>query len=281
MNVCGLQQLFVGSFVLLFIILVCDFKVKVLKEGVHSGDAGGIVPETFRIARILLDRIEDSKTGTVIDAFQVKIPENREKEIKDAAKLLGKSIYDHFPYTEGTMPMCVSPEEIAVNRTWKASLAITGAEGLPLIKDAGNVLRPETALRISMRIPPTLDTKKGEKDLAELLTKDPPYGAQVEILKILGGPGLNCPDMTPELAKIVNDSSKHFFGKEPTFYGEGGSIPFLSSLAQQFPKAQFMVTGVLGPESNPHGANEMLHIPYTKKMICSLVYMVAAYHGTK
>lgn len=247
----------------------------------HSGDAGGIVPETFRIARILLDRIEDSKTGVVTDAFQVKIPEKREKEIKDAAKLLGKAVYDHYPFIEGGVPMLTPPEESAINRTWKASLAITGAEGLPSIKSAGNVLRPETALRISMRIPPTLDSEKGLKDLIEILKKDPPYGAEIEILKTLCGPGLNCPEMTPELEKIVTDASKHFYGKEPIYYGEGGSIPFLSSLAQQFPKAQFVVTGVLGPESNAHGPNEMLQIPYTKKMISSLAYIIAAFHETK
>eukprot|EP00826_Nyctotherus_ovalis_P066379 TRINITY_DN9801_c0_g2_i5.p2 TRINITY_DN9801_c0_g2~~TRINITY_DN9801_c0_g2_i5.p2 ORF type:complete len:237 (-),score=90.42 TRINITY_DN9801_c0_g2_i5:166-876(-) len=231
--------------------------------------------------RILLDRIEDSKTGVVNDAFQVKIPANREKEVVDAAKLLGEKVYDHYPYIEGGKPMGATAEELAINRTWKASLAITGAEGLPLIKDAGNVLRPETALRISMRIPPTFDTEKGEKALREILTKDPPYGAQVEILKMIKGPGLNCADMTPEFSKIVADASKTFYGKEPIYYGEGGSIPFLSSLAQQFPKAQFVITGVLGPESNAHGPNEMLEIPYTKKMICSLVYMIASYHETK
>lgn len=239
------------------------------------------MPETFRIARILLDRIEDSKTGVVNEAFQVKIPANREKEVLDAAKLLGKEVYSHYPFIEGGKPMGSTPEELALNRTWKASLAVTGAEGLPLIKDAGNVLRPETALRISMRIPPTLDTEKGEKDLREILTKDPPYGAQVEILNVIKGRGLNCSDMTPEFSKIVADASKAFYGKEPIYYGEGGSIPFLSSLAQQFPKAQFVVTGVLGPESNAHGPNEMLEIPYTKKMICSLVYMIASYHETK
>eukprot|EP00826_Nyctotherus_ovalis_P066375 TRINITY_DN9801_c0_g2_i10.p2 TRINITY_DN9801_c0_g2~~TRINITY_DN9801_c0_g2_i10.p2 ORF type:complete len:167 (+),score=60.78 TRINITY_DN9801_c0_g2_i10:1158-1658(+) len=166
--------------------------------------------------------------------------------------------------------MGATAEELAINRTWKASLAITGAEGLPLIKDAGNVLRPETALRISMRIPPTFDTEKGEKALREILTKDPPYGAQVEILKMIKGPGLNCADMTPEFSKIVADASKTFYGKEPIYYGEGGSIPFLSSLAQQFPKAQFVITGVLGPESNAHGPNAVSYTHLTLPTICSV-----------
>jgi len=248
---------------------------------VHSGDAGGVVPETFTIARALLDRIEDSKTGTVIDTFQVKIPENREKEVREAAKLLGKIVYSRFPFIESGLPMSISPEEAAISRTWKATIAITGADGLPSLKDAGNVLRSETALRIAMRTPPTFDNEKGLKDLIEILKKDPPYGAEIEILKTIVGPGLNCPEMTPELQKIVADASNNFYGKQPIYYGEGGSIPFLSSLAQQFPKAQFVITGIMGPESNPHGPNEMVHIPSIKRMTCSLVHIIAAFHETK
>jgi hypothetical protein len=210
-----------------------------LKEGVHSGDAGGIVPESFRIARHLMDRIDDPKTGKVVDAFQVPIPEKRYKETVEAAKLLGPKVYNHFPFISTATPMAAMADkdnaavELMLNKTWRANMAVTGAEGMPAIKDAGNVLRPETAFRISIRIPPTLDPEKAKADLHKIMTVDPPYGAQVEIIKIVAGPGLNCPEMTPELEKTVTDSSKLFYGKEPIYYGEGGSIPFLSSLHQQ------------------------------------------------
>ena len=266
--------------------LRCDFKVQMLKEGVHSGDAGGIVPETFRIIRTILDRIDDPKTGNVVDAFQVKIPEKRMKEVDEAAKLLGTKVYDHFPFVTSGVPM-ISPKdvdhckELLVNKTWKANMVVTGAEGLPKIKDAGNVLRPETSLRVSLRIPPTLDAEKAKEDMTKIITKDPPYGAKVEIINLSAGPGLNCPELTPELAKAVTDASKNFYGNDPIYYGEGGSIPFLSSLHKQFPKAQFFVTGVLGPESNAHGPNEMLEMSYTKKLICCLTYIMGEYHKQK
>ncbi len=267
--------------------LRCDFKVKMLKEGVHSGDAGGIVPETFRIVRQILDRIDDSKTGKVVDTFQVKVPDKRMKEVAEAAKLLGKKVYDHFPFVEGGLPM-TDPKastdaiaELMLNRTWRANMSVTGAEGLPMLKDAGNVLRPETALRVSLRIPPTLDPEKAKEDMIKTVTQDPPYGAKVEIINISAGPGLHCPELTPDLEKAVTECSKNFYGYEPIYYGEGGSIPFLSSLAKQFPKAQFLVTGVLGPESNAHGANEMLEMAYTKKLICCLSYIVSEFHKHK
>ena len=255
--------------------------MKILKEGVHSGDAGGIVPETFRIVRMLLDRIDDLNSGKIVDTFQVKIPENRLKEIEEAANLLGKNVHSHYPFVNNALPMADSAKELLLNKIWRANMSVIGAEGLPKIKDAGNVLRPETALRISLRIPPTLDCIKGKQDLINILTKDPPYNAKVEIINCAAGPGLNCPEMPPELSKIIKDASNIFYGNNPVYYGEGMSIPFVSSLATEFPAAQLIITGVLGPESNAHGANEMLELSFTKKLICSLTYIIASYHQQK
>ncbi len=265
----------------------CDFKVKVLKESVHSGDAGGIVPETFRIVRALLDRVDDSKTGKVVDAFQVDVSEKRMAKIRDAAKLLGETVYNHFPFVPGAKPMAeakTSQEAVAeliLNNSWRASMAITGAEGLPLLKDAGNVLRSETAIRISLRLPPNLDPVKAKDVMTKLLTTDVPHGAKVEIIKMATGDGLCAPDLTPALEKTVTEASNHFYGCPPVYKGEGGSIPFLASLAKEYPKAQFLITGVLGPESNAHGANEMLELAYTKKIICCLSYILAEFHKHK
>lgn len=213
--------------------------MQVLRDGVHSGDAGGIVPETFRIARVILDRIDNPITGRVVDAFQVPIPEKRVKQIADAAALLGSKVYEHFPFVASSTPMTDMTDktnavtELLLNRTWRANMAVTGADGLPAIKDAGNVLRPETSLRISLRIPPSLDPVKAKADLEKLILSDPPYGAKVEIKQLSVGPGLNAPDLTPALEKTVADASKQFYGKDPIYYGEGGSIPFLCSLAQK------------------------------------------------
>ena len=210
-----------------------------LRDGVHSGDAGGIVPETFRIARVILDRIDNPVTGKVVDAFQVEIPEKRVKQIADAAALLGPKVYEHFPFVPNSTPMADMANktnavtELLLNRTWRANMAVTGADGLPAIKDAGNVLRPETSLRISIRIPPTLDPVKAKADLEKIVLSDPPYGAKVEIKQLSVGPGLNAPDLTPALEKTVAEASQHFYGKEPIYYGEGGSIPFLCNLAKQ------------------------------------------------
>jgi len=61
-------------------ICIVDLKVSAGKNNYHSGEVGGIVPETFRIVRTLLDRIDDPKTGKVISEFDVALPEWKVKE---------------------------------------------------------------------------------------------------------------------------------------------------------------------------------------------------------
>ena len=61
--------------------------------------------------------------------------------------------------------------------------------------------------------------------------------------------------------------------------GEGGTIPFMAMLGEQFPNAQFLITGVLGPKSNAHGPNEFLHIEYAKRLTVCVAEVLAA-HAT-
>lgn len=249
-------------------------QIDLLTESVHSGNASGIVPSTFRIARQLLDRIDDTKTGEVVKAFQVDIPAHRTKQAKDVAALLGGELMKMFPFVEGGKPTSADPFECYVNRTWKAQLSVTGADGLPPVQTAGNVLRASTTLKLSLRLPPTLDSKKAAKDLEEILSKDPPYGAKVTVTVGEGG-GWNAPENKPYLDAILESASQNFYKKPAMAYGEGGTIPFLGFLGRTFPKSQFVVTGVLGPNSNAHGPNEFLHIPFTKKLVCCMTQVLA------
>ncbi len=255
-----------------------DLSVEVLREGVHSGDAGGVVPDTFRIARSILSRLEDPLTGEIVPkAFHARIPPERVAGAKACAKILGKRGYARFPFLPGAKPQGTDPAELLLNRTWRPALAVTGAEGLPAIKDAGNVLRPRTTLKLSMRIPPTLDGDKAAVLLKQVLEKSPPHGAQVSFKNSGGTSGWNAPKLEPWLEAAVERASKTFFGKSAASMGEGGTIPFMGMLGRKFPKAQFVITGVLGPESNAHGPNEFLHVP-TGKRLTGCVASILADH---
>ncbi len=250
--------------------------VEVLTEGVHSGDAGGVVPDSFRLARQLLSRIEDEETGRIIpEVFHVEIPKARQKQAAATAAILGEDMYKKFPFSAGTQPASTNPTELILNRAWRPALAVIGADGLPAAGNAGNVLRPATALKLSLRVPPTCDAKVASRALKELMEEDPPSGAKVSFDPNWGATGWDAPELAPWLEKSLDDASNAFFGKPIAFMGEGGTIPFMAMLGERFPKAQFLITGVLGPHANAHGPNEFLHIPTGKRLTCCVAKVIA------
>lgn len=257
-------------------------RVEVLKEGVHSGDASGIVPSSFRIARMLLNRIENVDTGEILlESFKVEVPKYRMEQIKKTAGVLGDEVYTKFPFVEGMEPSLTSPVELTLNRTWRAALSTVGSEGMPEPAKAGNVLRPFTALKVSVRLPPTADSKAAAEELKRVLEADPPYGATVSLQIDDTATGWDAPTMQPELEKLIEDASMKYYRKEPLSLGEGGTIPFMGMLGRKFPKAQFVVTGVLGPASNAHGPNEFLHIEYAKKLTACITHILAGANSLK
>jgi acetylornithine deacetylase/succinyl-diaminopimelate desuccinylase-like protein len=257
--------------------------VRMLTEGVHSGDAGGAVPSTFRIARQLLDRIDDSATGmTHSPVFSAPIPDERVTQAKQAADILGDVVWKRFPWQscggahEFTLPTTRDPVELILNRTWRSALSITGADGLPSTKNAGNVLRPYTALKLSLRIPPTVDGAAAAAEVKALVENNTPYNAVVDFAADSAATGWNAPAFAPWLTVALDAASMHYFGKPAAYMGEGGTIPFMGMLGEKFPHAQMLVTGVLGPKSNAHGPNEFLHIEYAKKVTAATALVISA-----
>jgi acetylornithine deacetylase/succinyl-diaminopimelate desuccinylase-like protein len=257
-----------------------NLTVKVLDEGVHSGDASGIVPSSFRIIRQLLSRLEDENTGRVlVDGLHVEIPEERKAQAAKVANVLGTAVWDKFPFLTGMSPMSDDLTELVLNRTWRPALSITGADGIPPLASAGNVLRPYTSIKLSLRLPPTLDGKFGGELLQDVLLKDPPNGVQVSLHLEKASTGWNAPALAAWLQNAIDAASNEFFGKPAMYMGEGGTIPFMGMLGEKFPGAQFMITGVLGPHSNAHGPNEFLHIPMGKGVTACVARVIAEHHA--
>jgi acetylornithine deacetylase/succinyl-diaminopimelate desuccinylase-like protein len=257
-----------------------NLTVKVLEEGVHSGDASGIVPSSFRLLRQLLSRIEDEDTGRILlDGLHAPVPDDRRAQASKVAEVLGEEVFDKFPMLPGMVPMSDKLDELVLNRTWRPALSITGMDGVPPLASAGNVLRPQTSVKLSLRLPPTLDGKRAGELLKEALLRDPPNGAQVTLDLEKASTGWNAPAMAPWLERAIGTASDEFFGAPAMYMGEGGSIPFMGMLGEKFPGAQFMITGVLGPHSNAHGPNEFLHIPMGKKVTASVARVVADHHA--
>jgi acetylornithine deacetylase/succinyl-diaminopimelate desuccinylase-like protein len=254
-------------------------RVQILTEGVHSGDASGIVASSFRILRLLLSRIEDEQTGQMkLKELTVEIPKARLQQARDAAKTLGLAIYDKFPFVPGAAPMQTDLTELVLNRTWRPTVSVVGVDGIPSLENAGNVLRPQTAFKLSIRIPPRVDPAQALAAVKRALEQDPPYGSRVAFEGDKASVGWDAPALAPWLEKAIDRASNDCWGKPPMAMGEGGTIPFMGMLGEKFPKAQFLITGLLGPSSNAHGPNEFLHIPTGKKLTAAVASVIAAHH---
>ncbi len=260
-----------------------SLSVELLREGVHSGDASGVIASSFRVLRQLLSRIEDQDSGEILPPdFHVEIPETRLAEANQLAGILGNDVFLKYRLHEGVEPANPNPSELILNRTWRPALSITGADGLPSVATAGNVLRPLTAVQLSLRIPPTLDPDHATDRLKQLLEADPPYGAKVQFQPEHNAPGWNAPPAAPWLEQSIDSASHQFFGREAAYMGEGGTIPFMGMLGNSYPDAQFFITGVLGPQSNAHGPNEFLNLPTARRLTCVLAQVLADhYHASQ
>jgi len=253
-----------------------NLEVSLLTEGVHSGDATGVIASSERIIRQLLDRIEDSHTGQIkLAQLATEIPRQRVLQAERTAQVIGDEIYSKFPLQPGVAPVSTSNVELILNRTWRPTLAITGADGWPAVGSAGNVLRPFTRLKLSLRIPPRVDAEAAAAALKQALEKDPPHGAKVSFSDINANNGWDAPELAPWLEKALDAASQRHFGKPSMYMGEGGTIPFMAMLGDKFPKAQFCITGVLGPGSNAHGPNEFLHLPTARKLTLCVADVLA------
>ena len=261
-------------------------KVEILTEGIHSGDASGLVPSSFRILRQVLDRLEDSKTGHLLPSnFHCEVPVQRMQQAQATAAILGDELFKRFPWahydcggaTTFALPTTSDPLEALLKRTWQPTLSVTGADGFPGIQNAGNVLRPYTAFKLSLRLPPLVEASAAVQELKLLLEDNAPYQAKVTFEGLSSATGWNAPDTAPWFDAALNDASNAHFGAPCGHIGQGGTIPLMNMLSKGFPKAQMMVCGVLGPKSNAHGPNEFLHVPYAKKLTAAVAQVISRF----
>jgi acetylornithine deacetylase/succinyl-diaminopimelate desuccinylase-like protein len=260
-------------------------KVQVLTEGVHSGDASGLVPSSFRVMRQVLDRLEDSGTGRLLpQAFHCEVPAERVEQARATAAILGDEVYKRFPWAHHdcggasvfALPTTTDPVEALLNRTWRPTLSVTGADGFPELRNAGNVLRPYTAFKLSLRLPPLVDAAQAVQDLKVLLEDNAPYQAKVTFEREGAATGWNAPATAPWFDQALSEASRAAYGAGYGTIGQGGTIPLMNMLSQGFPSAQMMVCGVLGPKSNAHGPNEFLHLDYARRLTAAVAQVIAS-----
>ena len=248
----------------------------VLNEATHSGIASGIVPSSMRIARQLLNRLENVDSGEVLlpELCQV-VPEQRLQQIQATAAIVGDKLLDSFNTVDGLDAINADPVELLLNNTWRSTLCVVGQQGIPQVQDAGNVLRAYTCLKLSFRLPPDIKWQKARAAISAVLLASPPYQARVSVEFDQGGDGWNAPPLADWLKNACSDASQSYFGNDAAYFGLGASIPFMAMLGEMYPEAQFLITGVLGPKSNAHGPNEFIHLPYAKQLTSCIALVLS------
>jgi acetylornithine deacetylase/succinyl-diaminopimelate desuccinylase-like protein len=259
--------------------LIGTLSIDILTEGVHSGAGSGIAPSAFRVLRQLLSRIEHEVTGDLLlDGLYAPIPAQRRTQAAATARVLGKGVQDRMPFVQGAQAVSNDPLELLLNSTWKPSLTITGIDGLPALRNAGNVLVPSLAVKLSFRLPPTLEPRAAARLVKSTLEADPPYGARVTFAVNSAMGGWNAPPLEEWLESAMQQASRAHFGQDALSMGTGGSIPFMGMLGERYPRTQFLVTGVLGPHSNAHGPNEFLHIETGVRVTACTADVISAHY---
>jgi acetylornithine deacetylase/succinyl-diaminopimelate desuccinylase-like protein len=257
--------------------LLVTLRVEVLSEGVHSGLAGGVVPSSFRLLRQLLSRIEDEQSGEILVAeCRAEPPARKLAEAEAMAADVGDAAVGEFPTVASLELSGGDGADRLLRRTWSPSLAVTGMDGMPSVQEGGNVLRPFTTAKLSLRLPPSVDPELAGEALVRTLSADPPQGAKVEATVVNAAPGYEAPAEADWLAHAVDEASQALFARPAGAMGEGGTIPFLAQLRSTFVEAQFLVTGVLGPGSNAHGPNEMLDLLTARRVTAAVAHVLAS-----
>ncbi len=252
-------------------------RVEVLREGVHSGDASGVVPSPFRILRKLLARLENVDNGEVFaPELRVAVPAKVRAYLARSAAVLGEGVWRGFPFVDGVAPAGREPLEISLARGWRCGMVVKGLDGFPPVAGSGNVMLPWAEAGLSMRLPPTLDAGAAAAFIKRELERDPPYGAKVSYTAEGASNGWLAPEEPAWLEAALRDGAREGFAGEVLVNAEGGSVPFMNFLAGLFPRAVFWVTGILGPGSNAHGPNECLDLPAVRRLTLALAGVLSA-----
>ena len=254
-----------------------NLSVKVSHEGVHSGMSGGAIPSSFRIQRMLLDRIENSQTGEVlIPEMHVEISDNIMQQATALAEVLGDELWSSLPTVETLESQSKDVSEMLLDINWRPALSVIGADGIPSVQSAGNVLRTNTDLKISFRIPPGVNAEEVQDVVKQILEANPPYGAEVTYNPTEPADGFHAPPLHEGIASALESASLHLTGKPPMSTWIGGTIPFMAMIQNKYPNACFLCTGSSGPGNNAHGPDEKLHIPHSKRVNVALAAAIAA-----
>ena len=250
-------------------------RLRALDGPVHSGMAGGVVPDpTLGLARVL-DSLVDEHGDVAIDGFwdDVAVPDDATRaglaELGgDAARVV--ATYGARPGVEPVGDPSLSVWE----RLWlRPALTVLAVDSHPITGSSNQVVA-DAAARLSVRLAPGQDPERALDRLRAHLGAHVPWGLEWSFEPDWGAPGWAC-DPTGWAFGAARAALTAGFGRAPVVMGVGGSIPFVAPFAAAFGGIPALLLGPADPESRIHGEDESLHLGDWRNLIASEALLLA------
>lgn len=246
----------------------CQVELRVAEHALHSGMYGGPVLDAPTLMCRLLASLHDENGDVAVpgllhrEAAPIDYPEadfRADAAVVDGYRLAGT----------GRIP----------SRLWtRPALGIVGFDATPVDRRS-NTIAPTCRAALSLRVAPGQDPAEAWTALESHLRAHVPFGAQVTITPGEQGPAFLAAGESPAM-RLAHWALREAWGVDGVEIGVGGSIPFIADLAQVFPDAEILVTGIEDPDTRAHSGNESIHLGELRNAILAEALMLARLSGT-
>ena len=241
----------------------CVVEVSVLEHGVHSGMFGGPVLDAVTLLSRLVATLHDDDGNVAVadlvatEAADLDYPEDQfraDASVLDGVRLTGT----------GSL----------TSRLWtRPAISVIGIDATD-VAHSSNTLIPAVRAKLSMRIAPGQDPAAAQEALHRHLTENAPFGARVRVEPGELGQSFQAPADSAAM-RAARWAFATAWGTDPVDLGIGGSIPFIADLAEVYPAAAILVTGVEDPDSRAHAVDESVHLGELEKVVHAEALLLA------
>ena len=252
-----------------------DIELRALDGPVHSGMAGGAVPDPVMALARMLASLVDEQGDIAVDGIWDDVRAPTERELEPIAGFDDRA--DAFARTMGVRPgvQLVGNRNTTLHeRLWsRPCITVIGIDGHPT-KGSSNQIVARAAARLSLRLAPQQQPDRVLEQLRAHLERHVPWGLQFTFTPHEAAPAWETDPHGPAF-DAARRALHAGFGVEPMLMGVGGTIPFVGPFADAFGGIPAILMGPSDPSSRIHGEDESLHLDDWRSLIRSEVHLLA------
>ncbi len=241
--------------------------VRTLAEERHSGMYGGPAPDALMALIKLLATLSDDNGDCAIEGIPSATWHGADYP-EDAYRTLA-----------GVLPgvPLIGSDTIASRLYSKPSVTVVGLDA-PSVATAPNAIIPMAQAKISVRIPPGVDSRAATEALAAHVRDHMPWGLTAEFTPEDPANGTVVQTRGPAY-DAFRAAMIEAYGQQPTEQGAGGAVPFVANLIEQFPDLEVIGTGAQDPLARIHAPNESIDLAELQRSLLAQVLFLAGFAG--